>query len=61
MNHEQAIKTVIDLLGAQAVADHITGARTSEQVRIATVLAIDNAGQLSSADIATIEALPPEP
>lgn len=54
---EQALKAVADLLGARTVTDHITGRKTSERVRIACILAVDNGGTLSAQDITTILAL----
>ena len=57
MIEEQALKAVTDLLGAKAVTDHITGRKTNQQVRIACILAVDNGGTLSTADVATILAL----
>jgi hypothetical protein len=55
--HEQALKAVTDLLGAQAVADHIIGTKQSEQVRVATILAVNAGGTLSTADVATVQSL----
>jgi|1048.fasta_scaffold00123_17 hypothetical protein len=61
MMEEQALKTVIDLLGARAVIEHITGQTPSEQVRVACVLAIGGSGQLTEQDTATIAAITSEP
>lgn len=57
MMHEQALKAVTDLLGAQAVTDHITGRAHSTQVQVACILAVDGGGQLTAADIAAVQSL----